>query len=213
MRDFRDAKVMARALRDGLKDKTPEVTHSESLELVAKAFGCDNWNILSARIDAAEPRAGAEPARTPILYCSFCGKTQHQVRKLIAGPHVYICDECVDLCNDIVDDPESDPEFLRLVQGDEQGARGMSTEQLAHYVDLGRKGVERNRIAVTCIERRRAMRDGDVPADDDPLALPRHLKNKTPDELVALQHLAERALKRYEDALRIATTVLGERRP
>ena len=35
------------------------------------------------------------------LYCSFCGKSQHEVRKLIAGPSVYICDECVDLCNDI----------------------------------------------------------------------------------------------------------------
>lgn len=36
------------------------------------------------------------------LYCSFCGKSQHEVRKLIAGPSVYICDECVDLCNDII---------------------------------------------------------------------------------------------------------------
>ena len=37
-----------------------------------------------------------------LLYCSFCGKTQHEVRKLIAGPSVFICDECVDLCNDII---------------------------------------------------------------------------------------------------------------
>ncbi|GAA4493729.1 ATP-dependent protease ATP-binding subunit ClpX [Pseudaeromonas paramecii] len=37
-----------------------------------------------------------------LLYCSFCGKSQHEVRKLIAGPSVYICDECVDLCNDII---------------------------------------------------------------------------------------------------------------
>lgn len=37
-----------------------------------------------------------------LLYCSFCGKSQHEVRKLIAGPQVYICDECVDLCNDII---------------------------------------------------------------------------------------------------------------
>ncbi|MCP5140998.1 MAG: ATP-dependent Clp protease ATP-binding subunit ClpX [Gammaproteobacteria bacterium] len=36
------------------------------------------------------------------LYCSFCGKSQHEVRKLIAGPSVYICDECVDLCNEII---------------------------------------------------------------------------------------------------------------
>ena len=37
-----------------------------------------------------------------VLYCSFCGKSQHEVRKLIAGPSVFICDECVDLCNDII---------------------------------------------------------------------------------------------------------------
>ena len=37
-----------------------------------------------------------------LLYCSFCGKSQHEVRKLIAGPQVFICDECVDLCNDII---------------------------------------------------------------------------------------------------------------
>ncbi|WP_462174319.1 ATP-dependent protease ATP-binding subunit ClpX [Pseudoalteromonas xiamenensis] len=39
---------------------------------------------------------------TKLLYCSFCGKSQHEVRKLIAGPSVYICDECVELCNDII---------------------------------------------------------------------------------------------------------------
>ena len=37
-----------------------------------------------------------------VLYCSFCGKSQHEVRKLIAGPSVFICDECVELCNDII---------------------------------------------------------------------------------------------------------------
>ncbi|MDP2107930.1 MAG: ATP-dependent Clp protease ATP-binding subunit ClpX [Rhodocyclaceae bacterium] len=39
-----------------------------------------------------------------LLYCSFCGKSQHEVKKLIAGPSVFICDECIDLCNDIVRD-------------------------------------------------------------------------------------------------------------
>ena len=39
---------------------------------------------------------------TKILYCSFCGKSQHEVTKLIAGPSVFICDECVALCNDII---------------------------------------------------------------------------------------------------------------
>ena len=37
-----------------------------------------------------------------LLYCSFCGKSQHEVRKLIAGPTVFICDECVELCMDII---------------------------------------------------------------------------------------------------------------
>ena len=37
-----------------------------------------------------------------LLYCSFCGKSQHEVRKLIAGPSVFICDECVELCDDII---------------------------------------------------------------------------------------------------------------
>jgi hypothetical protein len=54
MRDFRDAKAMARALRDALNAKAVETTHTEALELIAKAFGYDNWNILSAKIEAAE---------------------------------------------------------------------------------------------------------------------------------------------------------------
>ena len=43
-----------------------------------------------------------------LLYCSFCGKSQHEVRKLIAGPSVYVCDECVELCNDIIRDEMED---------------------------------------------------------------------------------------------------------
>ena len=45
-----------------------------------------------------------------LLYCSFCGKSQHEVKKLIAGPSVFICDECIDLCNDIIrDENTGDP--------------------------------------------------------------------------------------------------------
>ena len=40
------------------------------------------------------------------LYCSFCGKSQHEVRKLIAGPNVFICNECVELCADIISEEE-----------------------------------------------------------------------------------------------------------
>ena len=47
------------------------------------------------------------------LYCSFCGKSQHEVKKLIAGPSVFICDECIDLCNDIVRDELSTTETQR----------------------------------------------------------------------------------------------------
>jgi ATP-dependent Clp protease ATP-binding subunit ClpX len=46
-----------------------------------------------------KPRRGEDDK---LLYCSFCGKSQHEVRKLIAGPSVFICDECVELCNDII---------------------------------------------------------------------------------------------------------------
>ena len=45
-----------------------------------------------------------------LLYCSFCGKSQHEVRKLIAGPSVFICDECIELCNDIIrDEAQAEP--------------------------------------------------------------------------------------------------------
>jgi ATP-dependent Clp protease ATP-binding subunit ClpX len=49
-----------------------------------------------------EDRQGRGGDSSKILYCSFCGKSQHEVRKLIAGPSVFICDECVELCNDII---------------------------------------------------------------------------------------------------------------
>ena len=46
--------------------------------------------------------SGKSDDSSKLLYCSFCGKSQHEVRKLIAGPSVFICDECVELCNDII---------------------------------------------------------------------------------------------------------------
>ena len=51
-----------------------------------------------------------------ILYCSFCGKSQHEVRKLIAGPTVFICDECVELCMDIIKE-ESKDTFVKHKDG------------------------------------------------------------------------------------------------
>ncbi|MBR6126502.1 ATP-dependent Clp protease ATP-binding subunit ClpX, partial [bacterium] len=52
------------------------------------------------------------------LKCSFCGKTQDQVKKLIAGPDVFICDECVDLCNEILDE-----EFFEKKEGAKDGEK------------------------------------------------------------------------------------------
>ena len=228
MRDFRDAKAMARSLRDALKAKAIETTHTEALELIAKAFGYENWNILSAKIEAAEPSASAtppasderspsiaarnEPAAPKTLYCTFCGKSQHEVRKLIQGPPPQlICDECVELCIDIIE-PDDDLELLRLMRANEESeataypaflelARGKSTEELAHYVERGRKGVERNRAALQAIERRPTTHDGNVDHNHGSIG-----------GRAAMQQKAQRELKRYEDVLSIATTVLGERR-
>lgn len=53
-----------------------------------------------------------------LLYCSFCGKSQHEVKKLIAGPSVFICDECIDLCNDIIRDEISNVETIGTNKSD-----------------------------------------------------------------------------------------------
>jgi ClpX C4-type zinc finger/Glyoxalase superfamily protein len=233
MRDFRDAKTMARSLRDALKARAIETTHTEALELIAKAFGYENWNILSAKIEAAA--SSATTAGTPsdsaprTLYCSFCGKSQHEVRKLIAGPSVFICDACVDLCTDIVE-PDEDKELFQLMTGTEESgrrtypavlelARGMSTEELAYYVERGRKGVVRSRVALQYFQHRLATwnREGSAGEDVHMPSLPRHLLPRNPtdmtrEDLVAMREKAQREVKRYEGAVSIATAVLGERR-
>src|SRR3954467_11131164 len=53
-----------------------------------------------------------------LLYCSFCGKSQHEVRKLIAGPSVFICDECIDLCNDIIREEASTETGTKAAKSD-----------------------------------------------------------------------------------------------
>jgi hypothetical protein len=214
MRDFRDAKAMAHSLRDALKARAMEITHSESLELIAKTFGYENWNILSAKIDAAQPRSGetvAQQGPTPqaVLYCSFCGKSQHEVNKLVAGPHVFICDECIDVCSDIIDE-----QLLRLIEGDEATARAMSTERLSHYAEHASKGEQRNRLVLQRIERMLALRHNAAPVDDDILVSSGiiHLKNKTTDELLVMQRFSQDQLRRCQQALRTATPVLNERK-
>ena len=57
-----------------------------------------------------------EKSNKNILYCSFCGKSQHEVRKLIAGPTVFICDECVELCMDIIKEENKDS-FVKTQEG------------------------------------------------------------------------------------------------
>ena len=67
----------------------PKASALPRRELVAKLRGLRMAN-----------NTGGDSKNT--LYCSFCGKSQHEVRKLIAGPTVFICDECVELCMDII---------------------------------------------------------------------------------------------------------------
>ncbi|MBP6070569.1 MAG: ATP-dependent Clp protease ATP-binding subunit ClpX [Candidatus Accumulibacter sp.] len=62
----------------------------------------------------SEKKSGTEK----LLYCSFCGKSQHEVKKLIAGPSVFICDECIELCNDIVRDEISSDQGGKGVKGE-----------------------------------------------------------------------------------------------
>ena len=120
---------------------------------------------------------------TEVLRCSFCNKDQNDVRKLIAGPTVIICDECVSLCDDIIDH-EDDQEILSLLKADAESGnqahpmaleyfRRMSTEDIASFVTRRRIAVERNRSALQSVQRTLAMRDGKVVADGEMLRPPR----------------------------------------
>ncbi|MDR2260516.1 MAG: ATP-dependent Clp protease ATP-binding subunit ClpX [Azoarcus sp.] len=62
-----------------------------------------------------DKRTGADGEK--LLYCSFCGKSQHEVRKLIAGPSVFICDECIGLCNDIIREEIADGLGVENIRG------------------------------------------------------------------------------------------------
>ncbi|GHT82396.1 ATP-dependent Clp protease ATP-binding subunit ClpX [Betaproteobacteria bacterium] len=64
----------------------------------------------------AEKKSGSEGGEK-LLYCSFCGKSQHEVRKLIAGPSVFICDECISLCEDIIREEIADGLGVESIKG------------------------------------------------------------------------------------------------
>ena len=78
-----------------------------------------------------------------LLYCSFCGKSQHEVKKLIAGPSVFICDECVDLCNDII------REEVQEAQGDVSSDSLPTPKEIKETLDEYVIGQDRAKIVLS----------------------------------------------------------------
>ena len=98
-----------------------------------------------------------------LLYCSFCGKSQHEVKKLIAGPSVYICDECVDLCNDIIREEIKD---LIPARGSERSELPPPHEIRQHLDDyvIGQE-LAKKVLAVAVYNHYKRLRNGDKTAD------------------------------------------------
>ena len=79
-----------------------------------------------------------------LLYCSFCGKSQHEVRKLIAGPSVFICDECIELCNDIIREETASDKGGKGAKSDlptPREIRNILDQHISHQVVLNQTGV------------------------------------------------------------------------
>ena len=98
------------------------------------------------------------------LYCSFCGKSQHEVKKLIAGPSVFVCDECIELCNDIIRDEVPAPGDARTT------ARPLPTPaeikaNLDSYV-IGQEPAKRT-LAVAVYNHYKRLRHQEKPKKDD----------------------------------------------
>ena len=74
-----------------------------------------------------------------LLYCSFCGKSQHEVRKLIAGPSVFICDECVGLCDDIIREELDD----RTERGRESLPKPQDIKAVLDEYVIGQQGAKK----------------------------------------------------------------------
>ena len=224
MRDFRDAKAMARSLRRGLADHGLDLSHGQCLDLTARSFGFDNWNILAARIEAAQPApAEAKPEGDKALCCSFCGKSSHEVRALIAGPSAHICNECVGLCDDLVEHQN----VLRLLKADEArrdhagdyrvlGAylAGRSDEQLRAYIagvetDLGRRR-EHAQMAGEAIAARTAGQSG-RPGRRDRDGRTLRVNGKTDEELARQEALFHSEIAQGVRAIEIVRRVLDAR--
>ena len=93
-----------------------------------------------------------------LLYCSFCGKSQHEVRKLIAGPSVFICDECVELCNDIIRE-----EIKEIAPKQKQDALPKPHEIHGHLNDyvIGQEHAKKV-LSVAVYNHYKRLRNGDV---------------------------------------------------
>ena len=98
------------------------------------------------------------------LYCSFCGKSQHEVKKLIAGPSVFICDECIDLCNDIIRDELPGLESVKA-SGDDVPTPADLKSNLDNYV-IGQQGAKRA-LAVAVYNHYKRLRHKQTARKDD----------------------------------------------
>src|SRR5438552_22053 len=157
------------------------------------------------------------------LLCSFCGKSQRQVKKLIAGPGVYICDECIDLCNEIIDEELTAPAQLDLdnlprpkdiysvlndyVVSQEEAKRTLSVAVYNHYKRV-QMGTEDGDVG-SAAGRSQAPAPG-VPLDrhdEHPLHLRRRVRGARQDHRQA--HRQERRRVRRRGALEELARVVG----